>query len=145
MISGPFIYLVNINCRIMCDFFFSQNLFFFPKDNLNCSRIMVLLAIFSCFIFFFSVLLQTEFRKCKSLPRSCSRIWVYLLIGTLTANPELTRHVSQSSRRNIVSKLFIPLPLCSRCSPHTTPRKPSLFQRGTTVQRIVSHMQHTDA
>lgn len=93
----------------------------------------------------FLVLLQIKFRKCKPLPRTYSRTWFYLLIVTLTSNLDLNRQVFQRAKKNMAFKLFIPLPACGGLSPLPTSKNLFLIQRGATVQRILSHSEHTDA
>lgn len=140
MIWGPFTYMVNIKCHITCEFF----PFFQKKKNLNYANIVVFVRRLF-FRFYFLVLPPVKLRKCKPLSSMCSRIWVYLWIVTLTSNPEPDKQVSQRSRRNMISNLFIALPPCSWLSPLPTFRRLSLIQRGDTVQRILSHSEHTEA
>ena len=54
---------------------------YFPKDILNCSRIVCFISHF-ILLPSFLVLLHTEWRKSKLLPSTCSRTWVYLLTVT---------------------------------------------------------------
>lgn len=54
---------------------------YFPKDILSWSRTVGFIGHF-ILLQSFLVLLQSEFRKCKLLPSTCSRTWVYLLTVT---------------------------------------------------------------